>query len=547
MVIVRSTSSGRFAALLGSGFVTLLLLSGCTAPRVLSDDEIGAAARVRLQALEERREALADGVSQAEALAWALDHNLHLRAEGLERAMAVKNRQIASLGMLPTLTAQAGYRYRDRLQASRSASVATGATSLVPSTSSDRTGETASLEASWNVLDFGLAWLRARHEGDRVNIAAEARRRMAHQVALDVVAAWDRALAYQRLAPDIEATRREVDAALRQTDEIAGSRLRDPVDVLDYRSALILVLKRMDGLTLQLNQARDELARLLGLPAGTPLQLEEGSALPLAGLPAGDLRHWQYVALLNRPEVRQSLYGKRMAERGTLRRTIEQFPALLLRYGANYDSNSYLVSNEWQDASATLSVGLMRLASLPLQRRAAAIERQQAENQADLQSVAVLAQVAIARKEMTNARRAACLSDALAGTSGERLGLIEVRARAAAVDGLSLVRARVDNLLVRLEQEIANADARRATLMMAQSVGIGALPEAVATAPAEERVAAVDAWLRGGLATALRTQLDRAGDELVTAASSTPAVATETVAPAPAGTSATVEEQGFCL
>lgn len=541
MVIVRSTSSGRLIALLCSCAVTLLFLSGCTAPRVLSDEQVGEAARQRMQLLDARRAQLADGLTLAEAMAWAMDNNLNIRAESLERTMAGNSRKLASMAMLPSLTAQAGYRSRDNLLASRSASVATGATSLVPSTSTDRNSETASLELSWNVLDLGLAWLRARHEGDRVHIAAEARRRMSYQVALEVVAAWDRALAYQRLAPALEATRRDVAAALRQTDVIARSRLRDPVDVLDFRTALLLVLKRMDGLSLQLNQSRDELARLLGLPAGTPLQLEEGSALAVDGLPAADLRHWQYVALLNRPEVRQSLYGKRMADRSGLRRTVEQFPALLLRYGANYDSNSYLVNNDWQDASATLSVGLMRLASLPLQRRAAAIERQQAENQADLQAVVVLAQVAIAEKEMNNARRATCLGDALAGTSNERLGLLEVRARAAAIDGLSLVRARVDNLLIRLEQEIAAADARRAMLMMAQSVGIGAMPDDIGAVTGAERVAAVDAWLGSGFPAQARQQLERVLKELP------PAEAGTSVPVAVAAGEESAGEQGFCL
>lgn len=494
-----------------------------------------------MQLLDARRAQLADGLTLAEAMAWAMDNNLNIRAEALERTMAGNSRRLARMSMLPSLTAQAGYRSRDNLLASRSASVATGATSLVPSTSTDRSSETASLELSWNVLDFGLAWLRARHEGDRVHIATEARRRMSYQVALEVVSAWDRALAYQRLAPALEATRADVAAALRQTDVIARSRLRDPVDVLDFRSALLLVLKRMDSLSLQLNQSRDELTRLLGLPAGTPLQLEEGSGLAVDGLPAAELRHWQYVALHNRPEIRQSLYGKRMAERGGLRRTVEQFPALLLRYGANYDSNSYLVNNEWQDTSVTLSMGLMRLASLPLQRRAAAVERQQAENQADLQAVVVLAQVAIAEKELKHARRAACLGDALASTSNERLGLLEVRARAAAIDGLSLVRARVDNLLVRLEQEVAAADARRAMLMMAQSVGIGAMPDSIGAAAGAERVAAVNAWLGSGFPGQARQQLDRVLKELP------PAEAGTTVPAAVVAGEVSAGEQGFCL
>lgn len=510
---MSSSPHFRFSPWLGATALALLFISGCTAPRALTEQQLSDAAKQRMAALDERRAQLADGLTLAEAMTWAMDNNLSLRAEALERAMAGSNRKLAAVSMLPGLTAQAGYRWRSNLLASSSASVATGTTSLVASTSSEREGSSYSLEASWNMLDFGLAWLRARSEGERENITAESRRRMAHQVALDLVTVWDRALAFQRIQPELEAARQQVRVALRQTDRIAASRLRDPVDVLDYRSALLLVLKRMDSLVLQMDAARDDLARLLGIPAGTGLRLEEQSRLPLAALPAGDLRQWQYLALMNRPEIRQSLYMRRAADRNALRRYVEQFPSLILRFGSNHDSNPFLVNNSWQDASASMSMSLIRLASLPLQRRASAIEKQQAENQAELQAIAVLAQVAIASKEMSTTRRQSCLSNELTATSNAKLELLDLRARAAAVDELSLVRVRVDNLLLRIERDLAEADARRSMLMLAQSVGIGAMPDAAIGSSGKERIDAVAAWLQSGFADLARQQLARVDGE----------------------------------
>jgi len=484
-----------------------ILLTGCTTPAALSTSELTEAGRQRMAQLETRKAGLSDGVSLAEAMTWAMDNNLSLRAETLERAIATGNRKLATASMLPSLSAQAGYRWRDNVSASRSESVATGATSLVASTSQERTGTTASLEASWNMLDFGLAWLRARQEGDREHLAVESRRRMAHQLALDVVTAWDHAVAFQRIEAPLHQTRSEVTAALRQLEVIAASRLRDPVDVLEYRSSLLLILKRMDSLVLQMDQSRDDLARLLGLPAGTPLILDAEGDMVLGNLPTADVRAWQYVALLNRPEVRQSLYAKRSADRNGYKRLVEQFPSLLFRYGTNYDSNSFLVNNAWDDASVSLSLGLVRLATLPLHYKQAKVERQQAEVQADLQATAVLSQVAIASKAAVFTTRTSCLSEALARTSDERMGLLDARARAAALDELSLIRARVDNMLVRIERDLAHMDARRASLMLAQSVGVGGLPEQVTVESGDVRVSEIAAWLQSGLADNLRNQL----------------------------------------
>ena len=490
-----------------SAVALAVTLAGCTTPRALSLTELTNAGKQRMALLETRKAGLADGVSLAEAMSWAMDNNLALRAEALEKTMANNNRKLATLGMLPNLTAQAGYQWRSRQSASSSENIATGVQSLVPSTSSERQGTTASLEASWNVLDFGLAWLRARSEGDRALIAGESQRRVMHLLALDVVTAWDRAVAFQHIEPALQQSRIDLGAALRQLEIVAASRLRDPVDVLEQRNALLLILKRMDGLVLQMDQSRDELARLLGLPAGASFTLDASGATNLGALPKADMQALQYVALLNRPEIRQSLYAKRAANRNGYKRIIEQFPSLLFKYGTNYDSNKYLVNNTWDDASASLSIGLMRLASLPLQRRQVAIEREQAELQADLQATAVLSQVAIARKATQSSVRILCLSNAIAETSGERIGLLELRAQAAALDQLTLVRARVDNMLVSIERDMAAIDDRRATLMMAQSLGIGALPDGINGTAGDERVSAISDWLQGGMQSTLADQL----------------------------------------
>lgn len=490
-----------------SSVALAVTLAGCTTPRALSVKDLTEAGKQRMAVLESRKNALSDGVSLAEAMSWAIDNNLALRAEALEKTVAHNNRKLATLGMLPNLTAQAGYSWRSNQSVSSSENVLTGVVSVPTSTSSERKSVTASLEASWNVLDFGLAWLRARSEGERALMAEESLRRVSHLLAMDVVSAWDRAAAFQRIEPQLKQSRVELAAALNQLQAVAASRLRDPVDVLEQRNALLLILKRMDGLVLQMEQSRDELAKLLGLPAGAAFALDDASSPVIGALPSANMQALQYVALLNRPEIRQSLYAKRSANRNGYKRVIEQFPALLFKYGTNYDSNKYLLNDKWDDASATLSIGLMRLASIPLQRKQAAIEREQAELQADLQATAVLSQVAIAQKAAVSSARAMCLSNAIADTSAERMGLLESRAQAAALDQLTLVRARVDNMLIAIERDVAAIDDRRASLMMAQSLGIGAMPEKVAAKKGEERVNAISVWLQSGMKEKLAEQL----------------------------------------
>lgn len=476
----------------------LVSVAACTTPKVLSQQDLVNAGQAQLKEFESRRQQIGDGVSLSEAMAWAMERNLTLRAESLERALSVQNRKLATAAMLPNLTAQAGYRWRNNQSASSSENVISGGQSLVPSTSSERTGVTASLEASWNVLDFGLAWIRARIEGDKVWMAEESRRRMAHQLAMEVASAWERAAAFQRVAPQLQEIRTEVNESLKKLDRLAASGLSDPVSTLDHRSALLLILKRMDALSLQMDQSQDELARLLGLPAGSALRLDAQSSPLSADFPKADVRVWQSLALLNRPEIRLSIYAQRNAQRGVHQRVLEQFPSLLLKFGANYDSNKYLVNNSWEDASVSLSMGLMRLATLPLHYKRAKIEREKEDIKAELQATAVLSQVAIAHKALQSGSKQACLGTAIRETSARRLKLLEARYKAASLDELNVLRARADDLLLDVEKSIMELDEHRALFMLAQSVGVGVWPEQLSD-NAQERERQIAAWLAGGM------------------------------------------------
>ena len=480
------------------------LLAGCVTPKPLTADDIARAGKQRMDELQRKQAAMGEALTLPQALDWALDNNLSLRAEALEKSLARQNQRIASVAMLPNITAQAGYRWRSNLSASSSQNIVTGQQSLVPSTSSDRTGTTASLEASWNVLDFSLAWLRARTEGEKLNLAAEARRRMSHQLALEVTYAWQRAALYQQIDPELARIREDVRRALGKVDKVAATGLSDPVALLEYKASLLLILKRMDALVTEMNQSRDELGRLLGVPLGRVMRLVQASEPVTPHLPGLSVQDWQYLALLHRPEVRMGLYAQRNAERGAYRKMVEQFPSLLFKYGTNYDSNSFLVNDRWEDSSVNLSMSLMRLATLPLQRRLAALEKEQAVLQVDIQSVAVMTQVAIAHKALSSVSMQECLGGALLKTTDQKMALLDARFGAATVDELTMVRSRVDHLLLRIEREMSRIELSRAMLVMAQSVGVGAWPDEVLDmASSDERLARIAKWTGGGMISAL--------------------------------------------
>lgn len=517
--------------------VFFLMLAGCTAPRALSDKELAAQGSTFWAGLQESAQQATTPVTLDRAIALALQNNLEFRVHALESAIATGNRQLASVSMLPALTAQAGYHDRNNVLASSSENIANGTVSLVPSTSSQMRGHTESLIVGWNMLDFGLQYFRARQYGEQAFIAEEERRKAIQTITRDVVYYWWMARGYEELQPEIEATQQELEQALRSANSLAQQRLNNPVDFLEYNKALYLIMKRLDRLVLEMNQARSELARLLGLPAGIPLKLSD-SDTPLNSLVLPDisLEQWQMAALVYRPEMRQALYRARISREEAASFWLGLLPAMQVGYGSYHDSNAFLINNNWNEFSAQVSWNLMRLATIPAGRKIQKLNRELAQEQARLQAAAVLSQVAIAASAVRFADHSACISRNLAEVDSKRLAIIRAKAGAAVIDRLSLIRAKVDNLLLRAEQATDTADYQRARASLLASVGIGIAPDHFSSG----ELAAVEEDLRGWWQNGVSARVQ----EAMTLANKNVALPAPDASKAPVGG---IEESELCL
>lgn len=493
----------------------MFCLAGCTTPRALTDKELADSGAAYWKGLQKAAGEASAPMPLDRALALALQNNLEFRMHALEAAVATGNRQIASMSMLPSLTAQAGYRDRNNNLASSSENVFTGTTSLVPSVSSQRRSDSESLTLGWNVLDFGLQYVRARQYGQQALIAQEERRKSIQNISRDVVFYWWMAKGYDEIQPEIESTRKELEDALRNANSLAQLRLNNPIDFLEYNKALFLIMKRLDRLLLDMNQARSELARLLGLPAGVALQLQD-SPVPLdtVALPDATLAQWQMAALMYRPEMREALYRARISREEAASFWLGLMPALQLGYGLNRDSNKYLVNSQWQEFSTQLSWNLMRLATIPAGRKLQKLNSELAQDQAKLQATAVLSQVTMAVSAVRFSNHSSCISRNLAKVDSDRLSIIDAKASAAVIDRLTLIRAKVDNLLLRAEEATDRADYQRARATLLASVGIGIVPDSLKGHDIDGVMEEMRSWWKDGMSPQLKRILDGSAQAL---------------------------------
>lgn len=405
---IRSENSFRsrvqLTALLGSA----IWLTGCAnlTSQALSNEEIQSQVQADRQSLNQESAPVTGAVSLEEAIARAIKYNAAQRLRGMEEAVAQGTADVAKFDMLPKLVASAGYRYRDKDLISRSTDSVTGAPSLAhPFISSDRESTLSSLSFSWSLLDFGQSYYAARQHADRVQIAAERRRKAIHTLIQDVRIAYWRVAAAQALESSLRTASQDADKALDDSRKVEAEKLRSPLEPLRYQRQLLENIRLLEAVQQELSSARIELASLMGLPPSAlalPLRVVEPAASNAQRWLDQPVDKLEDRALLLNPDLRESLYNARIANEETKRVMLRMFPGLSFNYGLNKSTDSYLINDRWQEAGLQISFNLLGLLSLPAQRQLADAGVKLADQRRLATQMAVLTQLHVARLQFAN-------------------------------------------------------------------------------------------------------------------------------------------------
>src|SRR5687768_677144 len=226
-----------------SGGVLVALLSaflaGCavtTAPLAPEERErLGREAREQLFA---GQEAFARPLTLEDATARAIKYQAEHRQRRMEEAAAAAQLEVAQFDLLPRVTANAGYTWRNN-EAFGFGFTPGGTIATSPSASVERSRTTASLGLAWSVLDFGMSYFRARQLSDQKLILEERRRKAVQTLLHDVRVAWWRAEAAERLLPTADRLLGEIEQAIDKTRHIEARKLLPPVQTATLRRALL--------------------------------------------------------------------------------------------------------------------------------------------------------------------------------------------------------------------------------------------------------------------------------------------------------------------
>lgn len=456
-----------------------LCFSACSvAPRRLEISESWSQAMEDMRRVRNEQPAPQGPVSLYEAMARAVKFNRERRVKLMEAALADRQLELSEFDMLPKLAMEAGYEGRDPRSASSSESVRTGRTSLEASTSQDKDRAVGGVTFSWDLLDFGVSYLRARQQADRYLIAVERERKAVQILLRDVRKAWWEALSAQRLLEDIDPLTEKVEKALERSSKIEKARLQKPMEALTYQRSLLQILKTLQVLRRDLCGARRHLATLMGLPPMQEFRIADpGESPPVPDITWED-EAMEQAAMVLRPELNQARYQGSISRDDARAALLGVLPSGLLDVGWNLDSNSYLVDSNWLSYGIRVSWNLFQVFRGPRAMKAAEARQEVVDEQRLAVSMAVLMQIHLAKVHLVQSKRLFDLSDRYLNVQGRILE--QMQATAAALKGEhAVIREELNHLLAEARRDRAFAEVQDGFGRLLVSLGIDVVPQAV--------------------------------------------------------------------
>ncbi|SOD90760.1 TolC family protein [Caenispirillum bisanense] len=524
--------------------LTVLALTACVSPEPYTEAENQARAEADLAAMFQDQDPVTAPISLEEAVARALKFNLDRRLKLMEEAVSRRELDVAEMSLLPNLAASAGYFGRSNYDASVNKTLTgpnAGQTGNTYTTSDEKAFGTANLVVSWNVLDFGISYIRARQQADQALIVSERRRQVVQNVVQDVRAAYWRAAAADRILKRLDALLPDVQRAVADAEAAVTQRIGPQLDALEYQRSMLEAERQLKALRSQMQQARTELATLMNLRPGTPFDIAAAQAPTPDEVPTlpADLDTLELAALANRSETRGEAYQLRINENESWVAMLRMLPGLELTSSLDYSANKFLLNDTWASGGVELTWNLLNLFAGPRAIKLAESQELLSQVRRHALSMAVLSQVNVANLAYKSAVEDYQLASRLADVELRIAQQLEAGGLAQQQGLRAVVRGRIGAALAELRRDMAYADMQAAWGRMFATVGADPLPAALAEHSVPEVAAAVAEtfarWKTGSIeaATAAAPQEPAEVAPEAPAAPAAPAPAVVESAPAP--------------
>ncbi len=453
------------------------LASGCAIlPDPFTSAELSAQSDKRLAEITADQEPITRPVTLYEAMARAIRYNLDYKVEMMDEALKSRELKLAKYDLLPQLVVNAGYVGRNNFSGASSSRLlddrVVGDQSLVASTSAERKIYTNDIAMSWDVLDFGLSYVRAKQKSDEVLIASERRRKVVARIIEDVRTAYWRAVSAERLIEKLSLLEDEISDALETSDRAYERRKTPPLSALTYQRELLTIKEEIHDLERELIIAKQQLAALMNVDPGQPFELVLPDRAESRVEFAADPERMIETALQNRPELREISYRQRINDKEATAALLDLLPSLRAYGGFNYDSNDFLFNNHWAGWGVQASKNLVEAFRYPARRKTVKAQDDLLEQRALALTMAVMTQVHVSLTRFEIAKRRVETMENYYNVQDKILKQINAGYSAKRISRQTYIREQMNDIVAEAKYDLALADLQNAFANIHASMGL---------------------------------------------------------------------------
>jgi outer membrane protein TolC len=440
--------------------VLTLLQGGCaTAPQPLSTGDISAFSAELIARTSVADEAIDGEIDVYDAIGRAIKYNADVKARELQIAVASAKVSAQNAALLPDFVADSSYYGRGRKDSSYS--------SLSPSY-----GASSDLALSWNILDFGLSYVRAQQAGDKALYQEEDYRRAVARVAEDTRLAYWRAVASAQLQERLPALQKDIDAALNASQAQSKDSHLDPMPALNYGRDILNEKRELNLLVSSLAGAEAQLKQLINVPQEQKLKLKRRHGVEHRKLNAVAPADSVKIALQNRAEIRQLIYQMRITSSEVDALLLQSLPGLSFNAGLAGASLSVLSNGNWVAWGAKAAWNIMSLLRMPASLDVIEAEKAALHQQALAVAVAISMQAYVSSAQHGLLKRVHDDSETYLKVQKQIERQSKVSVELGQSSKQALTRERLSTLLAETRDVLAYADYQNALGLYLSTLGI---------------------------------------------------------------------------
>lgn len=458
---------------------SLTTMSGCAiTPLEFSKAENITRGEVDSQQIYASQDPITGPIDIHEAIARALRYNLADRVKLAELAVANYQVDVDLWDLIPPLETNTGVTSRSNVNASSSQSISTGLQSLEPSTSIEDSFRTFDLRMAFNVLDFGVTYLRARQSGNQILIAKERQRSTAQSIIRDVRSLYWNAVAAERGIVAFAPQEERVQEALSNAKKTSEQGLRTPLAALRFQRELMDVREQLQDLRISVAAPKLELARLMNLRPDQDFELviPDRDSLTVPELNATPAQ-LEAQALEARPELRESAYLSRISADETRKTMVRLLPGIEIAGGYDVNSNRFLANQNWATYSASVTWNIINLFSGPSQIGHSEASEDVVKMQRLALTAAIITQVHVSAAAYKETVKAYKLAEERSNIEAEIFRHVKAIGPTEKGGELEVIQAQLDAGMAAFRSDLAYAGLQTAYAGVQQAIAADQLPE----------------------------------------------------------------------